>query len=216
MKLEICAADIRSVLAAKSARADRVELCSALEVGGLTPSEGLIRTAISSGIAVNVLIRPRPGDFVYDESEVCVMERDVERAVHLGVNGVVIGALRQDGSIDMEICRRLMAKVGDVEVTFHRAIDRCSDILSSVEDVVRLGCCRILTSGGKYTASEGAEMINQMVRIAGGRLSIMAGSGVTSENVCHLIEQSGVTEVHASAKGQLAEMVSLRKIVSSM
>lgn len=215
MKLEICATDIRSVLAAKEAGADRVELCSALETGGLTPSEGLIRAAISTGIAVNVLIRPRPGDFVYDEPEICVMERDVERAVELGVNGVVIGALRNDGSIDMSVCHRLIHKAGETEVTFHRAIDRCCDMLAGVEDIVRMGCRRILTSGGKASAVEGAEMISRMVNAADGRLTIMAGAGVNSGNVRELIERTGVAEVHASAKGNFEEMVSLRNIVSS-
>lgn len=201
MKLEICAADIHSVLAAKRAGADRVELCSALEIGGLTPSEGLIRAAVSSGIAVNVLIRPRPGDFLYSEAEIEVMERDVERAAEIGVNGVVIGALRRDGTIDLDVCRRLIAKAGGVEVTFHRAIDRCRDMEEGIEAIIKLGCARVLTSGGRPSALEGAEMIKRMVDRAGERLVVMAGSGVTSENVLEIVERTGVREVHASAKG---------------
>ncbi|MCQ2343419.1 MAG: copper homeostasis protein CutC [Paludibacteraceae bacterium] len=216
MKLEICATDIRSVLAAKEAGADRVELCSALEVGGLTPSEGLIRAAISTGIAVNVLIRPRPGDFVYNDDEIAVMVNDISRAFELGANGVVFGALTPEGNIDEYACWFLINAALGKDITFHRAIDRCNDIPAKVEKLVEMGFCRVLTSGGKATAIEGADVIREMVSVADGRLEIMAGSGVNSDNVRELISRTGVAEVHASAKGQFSEMVSLRNIVSSI
>lgn len=200
MKLEVCASDINSVIAAKRAGADRVELCSALEVGGLTPSYGLIEEAVRTGIKVNVLIRPRGGDFVYNEEEVRIMLSDIEMAVRLGVNAVVIGALKEDGSIDIPVCQRLMRAASNVEVTFHRAFDRCADWRKSLEKIIELGCNRVLTSGQKSTAIEGAETLNEIVRAASSRIIILAGSGVTSENVSELVRRTGVTEVHASAK----------------
>ena len=146
--LEVCCGDIQSIYAAKTGGAHRIELCSALSEGGVTPSAGLIREAVSSGIpAVHILIRPRGGDFLYSEDEIRLMETDIRCAVSSGVDGVVIGALTSDGDIDMTTCRRLIETAGDCSVTFHRAFDLCRNPQKALEDIISLGCDRILTSG---------------------------------------------------------------------
>ena len=139
--LEVCAGSVQSVIAARDGGAARVELCSALEIGGITPSIGLIAEARKiEGIALNVLIRPRGGDFLYNESEIKCMEQDIATAQQLGANGVVIGALTPQGDIDMDCCRRLIAKAGDMSITFHRAFDMCREPHKALEDIISLGC----------------------------------------------------------------------------
>ncbi len=201
--LEICCGDIESVIAARQGGADRVELCCALGVGGLTPSAGMIETAVATGVPeVNVLIRPREGDFLYTDVEMHVMLRDIRQSAEAGANGVVIGALNADGSIATGACRRLieMARNNGLSVTFHRAFDQCRDPLHSLEEIIDLGCDRLLTSGQADSALCGADLINSLQRRANGRIEIMAGSGVTPDNVAELLRVTGVREVHASAK----------------
>lgn len=200
-KLEICAGDIRSVLAAAEAGADRVELCSALSEGGLTPSAAFIEQAVKVGSPrVHVLIRPRPGDFLYNKYEVEQMESDVRRAVALGAHGVVIGALTAEGDIDMDICRRLMEAAGNASVTFHRAFDLCRDARKSLENVIALGCDRVLTSGLAPSAMDGAEILRLLVEQAAGRIIILPGGGVNPSNAAKLLELTGADELHASAR----------------
>lgn len=200
-KLEICAGDIRSVWAAAEAGADRVELCSALSEGGLTPSAALIELAVEvGGPRVHVLIRPRPGDFLYDSHEVRLMEEDILKAVALGAHGVVIGALTAEGDVDMDICRRLIEAAGDASVTFHRAFDLCRDAFKSLEEVIALGCDRILTSGLAPSAMEGATTLRQLVTQAAGRIIILPGGGVNPSNAAELLRLTGANELHASAR----------------
>lgn len=201
VSLEVCAGDLESVRNAAIGGADRVELCMALDEGGLTPSAGMISEALKvEGIRVHVLIRPREGDFVYSPQEVDAMLTDVEMARRLGAHGVVIGALTADGEIDMDVCSRLVRVAGGMDVTFHRAFDRCSDAMTALEQVVTLGCSRLLTSGCAPSAHSGIDMLAELNRRGAGRISIMAGAGVCPENVAEILRCTGVCEVHASAR----------------
>lgn len=209
--LEICAADIDSVVAAAKSGADRVELCSALGEGGITPSAGLIAEALKvPGIKVNVLIRPRGGDFLYTPDEVAVMEYDIKLCREMGANGVVIGALTPEGDIDMATCRKLIAATGNMSITFHRAIDVCRSVEDALEQIVELGCHRILTSGHAASAMQGVDTLRQMVAQANGRIAIMAGGGVNPGNAAEIICKSGATEIHGSAKSTVNSLMKFR------
>lgn len=202
MTLEVCAGSIESIKAAYEGGADRVEVCSALSEDGLTPSVGMIRYARSlDGLKVHVLIRPRGGDFVYTESEVQCMIDDIGMACQLGVDGVVIGALTRDGDIDVETCRRLIAATdGKVSVTFHRAFDVCRDIDIALGQIIDLGCDRLLTSGHARNVDEGVEALRRIVENIGKHLIIMSGCGVNPGNAVRILQATGATEIHASAR----------------
>lgn len=209
--LEICAGDIDSVYAAARGGADRVELCCALSEGGLTPSVGMIEEALAvPGIKVNVLIRPRTGDFVYSDAELRVMVRDIKTCRRLGVNGVVFGALTPYGDIDMKACRSMAEAAGELHKTFHRAFDMCRNPLQAVEDIMALGCDRILTSGQGATAMEGATLIGDLQ----GKfpdITFIAAGGVCPENVAEIIEKTSVRELHASAKTSIVSSMKFKK-----
>lgn len=203
-QLEICAGCLSSVLAAKAGGADRVELCSALGEGGLTPSAGLIAAAVDTGMPTQVLIRARGGDFLYDAGEVRVMEHDVRAACRQGVNGVVIGALTAMGDVDAEVCARLVNAAREenehCSITFHRAFDLCRDAHQALEDIISLGCDRLLTSGRAATAMAGIPLLADMVRWSEGRISIMPGCGVNVDNMAVILRQTGAHEIHASLR----------------
>jgi copper homeostasis protein len=203
--LEIAANSPDSALAAQIGGADRIELCVALEVGGLTPSPGmlaLVRERMS--IPVHVLIRPRAGDFVYGDAECETMLRDIEACAALGCDGVVLGVLDADGGIDMARCRALIAAAKGLGVTFHRAIDVSRDPLQALEDIIALGCERVLSSGAQPSAMAGASLLREMVSRAGGRIVVMPGAGIDAGNLAALREATGAREFHASAKRVLA------------
>ncbi len=200
LKLEVCCGDMQSVLAAKAGGANRIELCRALDVDGLTPSKEVMEEAIGLGIPAQVLIRPREGNFVYNEAEVESMIRDIRLAKRLGANGVVIGALKPDGSIDEETIRYLVEAAKGLSITFHRAFDVCSQPLEALEQIIALGCHRLLTSGQAATAEQGIPLIKQLVELAGERLSIMPGSGVNPENACKILSETGAKEIHGSLR----------------
>lgn len=216
--LEICCADIESVDAAVRGGADRIELCCALSEGGVTPSAGLIAEAVSRNVPINVLIRPRSGDFAYSSDEINVMLRDISLAAAFGANGVVIGALLPNGSIDVKACRRMTeaAKEKGLSVTFHRAFDMCSNAMEALEDVVSTGADRILTSGLASTALNGADLLAKLNNAAAGRITIMAGCGVTPDNISEIIQRTGVTEVHASAKTTKQSSMTFRNETAKM
>lgn len=197
--LEICTGDPEGLLSAIAGGADRVELCSGLSEGGLTPSAAMIAFA-ADRIPTNVLIRPRSGDFVYTEAELEVMEQDIEKAVKAGAHGIVIGALTPDGRIDTAAMKRLLKPARHLENTFHRAFDVTAHPFEALEEIIDLGFSRILTSGQQATALEGAELITELKLRARGRIKIMAGCGVNPGNLKELIERSGADEVHASAR----------------
>lgn len=199
--LEICAGSVESAVAARDGGAARIELCAALEIGGVTPSAGLIAEARKvEGLVLNVIIRPRGGDFLYDEHEVACMEQDIRTCKELGADGVVIGALTAEGDIDTAVCRRLIAAAGGMSVTFHRAFDMCRDARKALEELVDLGCHRVLTSGQAVTASAGTALLKELVEQAAGRIVIMPGCGVNSRNACEILKETGAVEIHASAR----------------
>lgn len=199
--LEICCADIQSVLAANEQGADRIELCSVLGEGGITPSAGFISEAVRlSRIPVKVLIRPREGNFIYTPEEVGIMTADIRLCRQLGAAGVVIGALCHDGSIDTGTCRQLVEAAAGTEVSFHRAFDLCNNPMKALRQIIDIGCNALLTSGGSSSASEGCDMLARLVSTSGNRLKIIAAAGITSSNVAEILKRTGVSEVHASAK----------------
>jgi len=200
IKLEVCCADLLSVKAAIEGGAHRIELCRALEVDGLTPSKEMMESAIGLGIPVQILIRPREGDFVYNEEEVQSMIRDIRLAKQLGANGVVIGALRQDGTIDEETIRRLVDEAKGLSITFHRAFDVCSQPLEALEKIISLGCNRLLTSGQAASAEEGIPLLKQLVEQSAGRIIIMPGAGVNERNARNILSATGAHEIHGSLR----------------
>ncbi len=201
MEIEICCGSIQSAANAKAGGAVRVELCQGLVEGGTTPSPATIQYAVRElGLKVFVLVRPRGGNFCYNELEVKTMEEDVAFCKEAGASGIVVGFLHPDGSIDTELTRRFVELSAPLPVTFHRAFDECADPLNALEQIIECGCARILTSGCKPTAIEGAEMLQQLVKQADGRITILAGSGVTPENAVALREKTGVKEIHGSCK----------------
>lgn len=200
LTLEVCCADLHSVRAAIEGGAHRVELCQALGLDGLTPSAGMIETAAGMGIPVQVLIRPREGDFVYDEDEVLCMQRDIRHAKRLGVHGVVIGALKPDGSIDSETVRRLVSEAEGLSITFHRAFDVCAQPLEALEQIIALGCHRLLTSGQAPTAEQGIPLLKELVEQAAGRIIIMPGAGVNPQNAHRILTETGAREIHGSLR----------------
>lgn len=195
--VEACVDSVASSLAAERGGAGRLELCDALFDGGTTPSAGMISAckAVVS-IPVFVMVRPRGGGFVYTDDERDVMRRDVVVARELGADGVVIGGLRPDGSVDLSLVCYLMEAARELSVTFHRAFDFTLDLEASLESLADAGVARILTSGGAPTAAEGVTVIAGLVRHAGSRLTVIAGGGIREENVRSLVSVSGVREVH--------------------
>lgn len=210
-KLEIAAGSLASALAAQEGGADRIELCENLGEGGTTPSYGTLSMARERvRIPLYVLVRPRGGDFLYDEAEVETMRRDVETCARLGCDGIVIGALDADGRIDESTCRTLIAAAGGLGVTFHRAFDAASDPVRALEDIIAMGCERVLTSGGRASAWAGADNIAARVRQADARISIMAGAGVDAARLRELAERTGAHEFHASARAPYVSAMRFR------
>jgi len=217
MILEVCCGDIESVRAAKEGGAQRVELCRALELDGLTPSEAMMEEAIGMGIPVQVLVRPREGDFVYNKDEVLCMLRDIRHARQLGVNGVVIGALKPDGSIDEDIIRYLVGEAEGLSITFHRAFDVCTHPEEALEQIISLGCHRLLTSGQAPTAEQGIPLLKRLVRQSSGRIIIMPGAGVNVDNARRILSETGASEIHGSLrKGGHTDPEQVRAIVSAL
>jgi copper homeostasis protein len=199
--LEIAANSVASALVAQAGGADRIELCENLGEGGTTPSHGTLAVVRERlRIPVYVLIRPRGGDFLYDDAEFEVMRRDIEHCVRLGCDGVVIGALDADGAVDADRCRELIAAAGGLGVTFHRAFDAARDQAQALQIIIDLGCERVLTSGAQASASQGAENIAALVGQAGDSIRIMAGAGIDAGNVREIAQRSGAHEFHASAR----------------
>jgi copper homeostasis protein len=201
--IEIATTDFNTTRAAVEGGADRVELCAALSEGGITPSYGLIITCREAfDIPLFPIIRPRAGDFLYNDDEFEQMKRDVFHCKEKGCEGVVLGILMKDGSIDIERTAKLVQLAQPREVTFHRAFDRCRDPFEALEQLIEIGCRRILTSGQQPTASGGVDLIAALVRQAGDRIVIMPGSGVRKENIKMIAGRTGAKEFHSSVKGQ--------------
>lgn len=198
--LEICCGSAADAVEAAAAGADRVELCSALLLGGLTPSIGELEIAKAQGVRVMALLRPREGGFCYSDTEFETMERDARLLLAHGADGLVFGVLHPDGTVDEERCRRLSAIAGERECVFHRAIDVVPDWRAAFEILFRLGFRRVLTSGRQPSASEGADTIRAMREYAAGRLEILPGGGVKLHNAAGLLRKTGCRQLHASLK----------------
>ena len=201
--VEICIESVDDARAA--AGADRLELCQALAVGGLTPSSGLqkdVRDAIS--IPLMTMIRPRPGGFCYGGTEFGVMQRDIELAINLGTDGIVFGCLTHSGEVDVrrtaEIVRQVRAAARPLDIVFHRAFDFVPDPLTGLDQLIELGVTRVLTSGQKPTALEGAALIGELVVRSSGRIQLLAGSGVRPENAVELVRRSCCDQIHAALR----------------
>ena len=205
--LEVCVEDLSGLQAAVAGGANRIELCAALPLGGVTPSPALIRAGARVGVPVHVLIRSRAGDFVYDADETELMAADIREAIGVGSAGVVIGASRPDRTLDASLLTKLIAVAREagarrgspVSLTLHRAFDLCPDPVAALEVAVNLGFDRILTSGGVATVVAGRAVLSELVKQARGRIKILAGSGIDPDNVGSILA-TGVDEIHASCQ----------------
>ncbi|WEX77585.1 copper homeostasis protein CutC [Sinorhizobium numidicum] len=196
--LEVCVDDADGLAAAIDGGADRIELCSALAVGGLTPSAGLMTFAGPPPVPVYAMIRPRPGDFVFGRAELDIMRRDIDATREAGLAGVVLGTSLPDGRLDERMLRKLTGHAAGLGLTLHRAFDLVPDFAEAVSIAVDLGFERILTSGGAKSAPEAIDTLAQLVELAAGRISIMPGSGIAIDSVDVLLPRLAVTEVHSS------------------
>ena len=230
MKLEVCCGNIASVRAAIEGGADRIELCRDLELDGLTPSQEMIREAVSlchqAGLLVHVLIRSREGDFVYNDTEVEKMTEEIRMAAGEGADGIVIGALTPDGDTDAAACRKWINAVrladGSLHcnVTFHRAFDVCANPLEAIEQIAQLGCNRILTSGQQPSAEKGIPLLKQLVEKAkeisarsGRKFTILCGAGVNTQNAGTILKETGATEIHGSLRtGLVSDAQKIRQV----
>lgn len=209
--IEICVDSLQSAIAAERGGADRIELCDALAVGGTTPSAAMTELARKYlTIDINVLIRPCSGDFCYSALEFEVMKREVEIVKSLGVNGIVIGILKPDGEIDVDRMKELIRLARPLTVTFHRAFDMTRDPFEALDTLMSLGVERVLTSGQKNRAIDGADLIRQLVERAQDQIIIMPGAGVTAGNVRELMAATGAREVHMSLKEKAASLMEYR------
>jgi copper homeostasis protein len=220
LRYEVCVETAGGVRAALAAGADRVELCANLAVGGTTPSAGLTEWAVEAArgrpLRVHVLVRPRGGDFVYDDDEADVMARDIRAAKAAGADGVVIGALTPGATVDLALSARLIALARPLSVTFHRAFDATADPLAAFGDVLALGADRLLTSGGAATALEGAEVIRELVDRSGGKTEVLAGSGVTERTAAAIVRRTGVRELHFSARAGAGDVPFAERVARIM
>ena len=211
IRFELCANGYQSIMNGIEGDADCAELCEALEVGGVTPSYGTLLhckdvpwRVSTDRLPIRVLIRCRPGNYIYNEDEIAIMCEDIKMVKSLGFEGVVIGALNQNGDLDVPAIKKMMAAGEGMKFTFHRAIDACNNPLDAMETLISLGFDKVLTSGCKPTAYEGIDMIREMQTLFGDRINIMAGGGINENNVMQIITATGVNHVHASLTSPVA------------
>jgi len=210
--LELCLESVDSVIAADRGGAQRVELCANLLEGGTTPSAGTIRAAREHAkIAINVMIRPRGGDFLYTDAEFASMQHDIRIAKDLGADGIVLGLVRADGAVDVERTRQLVELARPLPVTFHRAIDVSRDLLVALEAVIATGAARVLTSGGQPSVVDGAAMVAKMVAAAEDRIIVMPGCGIRADNVLSILQTTGAREVHIALEEEIPSGMRFRK-----
>lgn len=201
-QFEVCANSVESCLAAQTGGANRVELCAGIPEGGTTPSYGEISMAreILDTTRLHVIIRPQGGDFLYSPIEVKTMLKDIEIARKLGVDGVVFGCLTANGEIDSTAMQELMLASQGLSVTFHRAFDVCCNPKEALEQIIELGCNRILTSGQQATAEQGIPLLKELQEQAAGRIILLAGCGVNENNIARIAQETGIQEFHFSAR----------------
>jgi copper homeostasis protein len=211
MRIEICVDSAAGAFAAQRGGADRVELCDNLMEGGTTPSAGSIKIARRGlKIGLQVIIRPRGGDFLYSEEEFDIMREDIRIAKDLGADGVVVGCLTSEGDIDQAHTAELVSLAHPLNVTFHRAFDMCRDPNKALEDLVGLGIDRVLTSGQESTCFEGMDLIASLQKQAAGRIIVMPGGGITSRNIHRIVAGTGVAEIHLSARRTIESGMTFR------
>jgi copper homeostasis protein len=211
-RLEICVDSIESAINAQVAGAHRIELCDNLPEGGTTPSFGMIASVRANlSIGLQVIIRPRGGDFLYSDTEFDIMRRDIEMCGEAGVDGVVIGILRNDGSVDTERTSKLVELAQPMPVTFHRAFDLCSDPYRGLQEIIETGASRLLTSGQKNIVPEGAALIKQLVRQAGNSIIVMPGSGLDESNIEEMARQTGAVEFHLTGRKTIESSMIFRR-----
>jgi copper homeostasis protein len=202
-KIEIATADYATTKTAVEGGADRIELCADLHQGGTTQSYGTIRRCREAfDVELFPIIRPRGGDFLYSVEEFDIMLQEIGLCKDLGCDGVVLGLLNRDGTIDLKRTEQLINRAFPMEVTFHRAFDRCRDPFAALEELIRLGCQRVLTSGQRPTAPEGEDLIAELIKVAQDRIVIMPGSGVRKENIRELAQKTGAVEFHSSLRSR--------------
>ena len=215
--LEVCVDTIDGAVAAQQGGADRIELCASLFEGGITPSAATIEVARHHlTIGINVMIRPRGGDFCYSELEQAVMRRDVEIAKDLGADGVVIGALLPDASIDQDLTADLIRLARPLSVTFHRAFDLTPDPAAALDTLIALGVDRLLTSGQEASALEGSDLIAALVQQAADRIVVMAGGGIHERNIARIVHLTAVPEAHMSGRSLVESPMTARNSRVSM
>ena len=216
--IENCANGAESALRAQEGGADRVELCAGIPEGGTTPSAGEIVKArqLLTTTRLNVIIRPRGGDFCYSADELDIMAYDIGMARKAGADGVVFGVLNTDGTVNLEAMRRLMDAARGMNVTFHRAFDVCCNPLETLEQIISLGCDHILTSGQEPTAEKGIALLSQLNERAAGRITIMPGCGVNAGNIAHIASATGCREFHFSGRSEVASAMRYRNPKVSM
>ncbi len=201
MILEICVDSVESAIASQAGGAQRIELCSDLNEGGITPSDGLIQAVREHvGIDVFVMVRPRGGDSFYTSYEYDVMKADVLCMKELKVDGIVVGMLDQEGHVDVPRTRELVQLASPMQVTFHRAFDMSADLDESLDRVIQTGAHRILTSGGVQTVNQGADRVTRLIDAAKGRIRIMVGGGIRQENIRKIAQRTKATEFHCSLR----------------
>ena len=215
--IEIATTDYTTTEQAVKGGADRIELCAALSEGGLTPSFGLIKQCREKfSLPIFPIIRPRGGDFLYGDAEFEIITKDVLLCKQLNCDGIVVGFLKKDGTIDRKKTELIVKLAYPMEVTFHRAFDRCKDPLESLEVIIEAGCQRILTSGQQLKAIDGLELIKQLIVAADNRIIIMPGSGIKLDNVRTIAEATGAVEFHGALRNSIvSEMDFIHPVFSS-
>lgn len=217
-QFEICTNSVESCIAAQEGGASRVELCAGIPEGGTTPSYGEIATAreVLTHTKLHVIIRPRGGDFLYSPVEIKTMLKDIEIARRLGADGVVFGCLTADGEIDISVMQQLMAASKGLSVTFHRAFDVCRNPHKALEQLIELGCDRILTSGQQANAEAGIPLLKELQQEAAGRIILLAGCGVNENNIRRIAEETGIGEFHFSARESIKSGMEYKNEAVSM
>lgn len=215
---EVCANSVESCLAAQKGEASRVELCAGIPEGGTTPSYGEIAVAreMLTSTRLHVIIRPRGGDFLYSPIEVKAMLKDIEMARQLGADGVVFGCLTAEGEIDLPIMQKLMEASQGLSVTFHRAFDVCRNPQRALEQIIELGCDRILTSGQQPTAELGIPLLKELQLQASGRIILLAGCGVNEKNIARIAAETSISEFHFSARESMKSEMKYKNEAVSM